>query len=262
MYYLSLSSCFSGLFCYGFLPILSTKYRPATVLLLIVVTCAIAALMFLSVFSLSAAFVISTIFLFLCVEIVLSSDRAWRKIYYLRVVMLFSGTISWVYEDPLSIFLRFLAIFLISFLLLVDLLKRNSIRMAVARSQTMLLILVVINLSWVYLLPLMLIDKLKGDEQLFVYMGSTISPLLYFKAQDAVFKLEIIGGEKSGRFSSLVFLFGFSVPLVLLYICFVPLSFYGVISAPIEDVVIFSLASTAFLFLNIYFTHRLSRERQ
>ena len=260
MFYLSFSSCFSGLFCYGFLPVLSTKYRPTTVFAVIAATCVFAALIFLSVLSLSAALVVSTIFLFLCAEIVLSSVRAWRKIYYLRIVMLTSGIISWVYEDFLSISLRFAAVLLASTLLSIGILKRNSIGVTVAKSQIKLLALVVINLTWVYLLPLLLIDKLKTEEQLFVYMGSTIIPLVYFKAQDAVFKLEIVGGEKSGRFSSLIFLFGFAVPLVLFYICFFPLSVYGIISAPLEVVAVFSISSTALLIMNIYFTNSLSQQ--
>jgi hypothetical protein len=260
MFYLSFSSCFSGLFCYGFLPVLSTKYRPTTVLAVIVATCFFASLMFLGVFSLSAALVVSTIFLFLCTEIVLSSDRAWRKISYLRVAMLTSGVISWVYEDFLSISLRFAVVLLASAFLSMSIMRRNSIRVTIAKSQIRLLALVLINLTWVYLLPLFLIDKLETEEQLFVYMGSTIIPLIYFKAQDAVFKLDIVGGGKSGRFSSLAFLLVFAVPLVLFYICFFPLSVYGVISAPLDVVAIFSISSTVFLIMNIYLTNSLSHQ--
>ncbi|WP_143849679.1 hypothetical protein [Octadecabacter ascidiaceicola] len=255
---LSLSSFSAGVFGYAILPNLVFKLPLAKIinLLLFLTFCAFG----LTSISSTAGFVLAMILTFVSAEIILSAHEAWRHLILLRITMMISGVLSWVQPDGPALIIRAFLVAALVFWVL-GLVKRASIRVQGAPkiASLPLLSLVATNLIWVYILPLFLITGVSQSEQKVLYIAATVFPLLYFKAQDVVFKLDILARANEGN-SPQKFLLFFATPLALLY-CVAPIVqaiMNGGGLAPSS--VIFSALSLGFLFVNYWLTSSLQMQ--
>lgn len=258
MFSLSISSCIAGVFCYGFLPNLLQEKTPANILSRFLLLGVSGALILYFMVSNIASMVFVTIFLFMCSEIVLASRSQWKFMYSLRFLMLLTGVFSWLVSDLSAIGLRMVLITLpaLGFLAIWARMPKPSDQKELP--QKSLLILVFTNLTWVYLLPLIAVLDPENTQKLGFYIVTTITPLIYFKAQDVIFKADILGqGGNDGK-ASFVFLLVFAVPLALFYLSIPVLLHLGVVSGNAAHIWAFSLVSLMFLSLNIFLTNALS----
>jgi hypothetical protein len=262
MFYLSFSSFFAGFFCYGFLPTFMAKRSPYAVSLMITVLWAIGCVTFLGIFSVPGALVVSTVFLFLCAEMTLASSRSWSRIFLLRVLMCATGIISWVSPDLTAILIRAIFIGSIAAFAIFEGARKNVWESQPAPSQSTLVLLVITNLVWVYLLPLIMVNAADSDQKLALYMITTLVPLIYFKAQDVVFKVDVVGGDQDQKSSSLLFLGVFAVPLGLFYVSFPILQLTNLVSTPFNTVILYTVSSIILLILNVYLTNSLSSAKR
>lgn len=257
MFFLSFSSCFAGIFCYGFLPIISSKYPPKVVFLSIITLWFIGCATFFGTMSISASLVLSTIFLFVCAEIYFAATSQWIYIYSLRALMCGTGILSWLETDFAAILVRTLIVGFAAALLLIKSTSTLAPSLRKPPSLLLLLSLVSVNLVWVYLLPLILIHSAIDAQKLTVYLITTIVPLMYFKAQDAVFKVDVVAAVQI-KSSSFFFMSLFAVPLVFSYCAFPVLVLFDSFSIPLSTVLVFSAISLLLLFLNLYLTNKLA----
>ncbi len=60
----------------------------------------------------------------------------------------------------------------------------------------------ILNVAWVYALPLILIDKADGFQAKIIYLVSNVFPLIFFKIEDTILKIDVfssIGSSISSR---------------------------------------------------------------
>jgi|GEM_PF-5396293 len=252
IYSLSLSSLFVGAFGYAVLPnlVFGQSFARVFWLLFGLAVCALG----IAAISAIAGLVLLTILTFLSAEIVLSAHGAWRQLTILRITMLLTGLLSWVLADHPAVMFRAFGVAATVFITLqLARLAGYKAEGAPKIASIPLLGLVATNLVWVYILPLYLIGGVALSEQKVIYILATVCPLLYFKAQDAVFKLDILARTKGGG-SPWKFLLAFAVPLAVFYFLapFVRASFYGDEVFGIS--VLFSLLSLVFLAMNFILT--------
>ena len=76
--------------------------------------------------------------------------------------------------------------------------------------------------------------------------------------QDAIFKFDVVGDSSGSKSGGLVFLSYFAVPLVLLYLAFLPIGYFSVLDAPMASIMRFVFSSLFLLSLNVWLTYRLS----
>ena len=256
---LSISSFFAGAFGYAVLPNLAFKLPFASIInLLYFLTFSAFGLI---VVSATAGLVMAMILTFLSAEIILSAHSAWRKLITLRITMMLSGTLSWFLIDEPALIFRALWVSATVFIVLHLADKTNRKIQSAPRIPSLpLLSLVATNLIWVYILPLLLVVGHSQSEQKVLYIAATVCPLMYFKAQDVVFKLDILAHAEQES-SSKKFLFSFAVPLALLYFItpVIQASFYT--AGDILISVLFSILSLGFLVANYWLTFSLQAQR-
>lgn len=258
IFVLSFSSCLAGFYCYGFMPTLFEKVTAFHLCALTLAFLLLGSVPFHIGFGSYAVLVLATIFAFISTEMILARCGYWNKVYVLRLVMFITGLSSWIFPDLLSITLRFVGVLFFSLFCWALYVRSNIIDRVGRRSAWGFIALVCVNLSWVYLMPLLLVGALRENDQVFVYVISTVAPLIYFKGQDAIFKFDVVGDSSGSKSGGLVFLSYFAVPLVLLYLAFLPIGYFSVLDAPMASIMRFVFSSLFLLSLNVWLTYRLS----
>lgn len=248
---LSISSFIVGGVCYTILPnfLYSASCNRIKVYISI---CALLAVLF-APFSTIASFVFLSTLMVIAAEIVFSTFSAWGAVMVVRGAVLISGFFSWVMSDVDAIIMRgFFAAILVLILLWFSKFDFERRLEGGKLSTPLLVFLALINLTWVYILPLLLVIDSSQFEKKILYVMATAFPLLYHKAQDVIFKVNVLSG--TGSVGSVRFLTFFAVPLACVYIFFPFLQYFAEGGDKLVLAVVFSGLSLLFLAVNLRLT--------
>lgn len=255
---LSISSSIAGFLAYGVLPQVIDGWHPKKLSVNFTILALICSGIIGLLLSTSSAIIFLMIFAYINGEIILSRSGDWGKIHICRIAMLATGFLSWSLVDQYSILLR--GIFIITLIGYMQLTRTPAPRKLkpVKEKRRLFILLVLTNLFWVYVTPLIIVFDASDQQAFLVYLISSVSPLVYFKAQDVIFKVEIIGPTSKQENSGNGFLLMFAMPLASAYVIAVPLSAFNVLSSSLTHTVLFSGLSILLLSTNFLLTRTLS----
>ncbi len=258
---LSVSSSIAGFLAYGILPQIVSSWPSRKVGLLfgIIASLCCGAIGILLGFSSSVVFLM--IFAYINGEILLSQSGDWLKVHICRIAMFVTGWASWLLLDQQSIFLRGVLMLALLTCLIKTRRKAPEKEPHSENTKNLFVLLVLSNLFWVYVTPLIIVFDASDKQAFMVYLITTISPLVYFKVQDVIFKTDVIGPQSSKSNNS-NFLLLVAIPLTLAYLAAVPLSAWGLLSSSPLRTLLFSSISILLLLSNYLITKMLSEKNK
>ncbi len=193
IYSYNIATLIAGIGAHAGLPLVLTLFQYKNVLLYYWL---ITALVFLTTYLLFGIFVASIVAMIIVIfGFELMTVRAGRldQVLIFRLIFMITAFAPIFITDQNAVIFRLAVPLLVALVANTLVLRSNNFpKTKLSLNQSAFVALVIVNLLWVYIAPLVLISEADKGYLKALYLATTILPMVYFKVQDMIFKFDVI----------------------------------------------------------------------